>query len=158
MILVRCVVRTIEGFEPHTCSPGHPSGDCGYITTHEWVFWVFEVANITLFVTVLAFVHPGKYLPRDSRIYLDPLDSTIERVGPGFLSESRSWWKIARDPFNLQGIFAGKGMVLYKFWEEEQPVYEGGELPQVEKGLEVPLEEAGLTSTRDGYARMGDGE
>jgi len=62
MVLVRCIVRTIEGFEEATC---HNNGlPCGYIPTHEWVFWIFETANITLFVVILAVFHPGRFLPR----------------------------------------------------------------------------------------------
>jgi hypothetical protein len=62
MILVRCIVRTIEGFEDAKCSPGNPL--CGYIALHEWVIYVFEIGNITLFVVVLALFHPGRFLPR----------------------------------------------------------------------------------------------
>ena len=62
MILVRCIVRTIEGFENSRCTAEDPL--CGYMTKHEWVLWVFEVANITLFVIVLAAFHPGRLLPR----------------------------------------------------------------------------------------------
>jgi hypothetical protein len=97
MILVRCIVRTIEGFEAAAChaeSAGGPPGYCGTVSTHEVFLWVFEIANITLFVIILAIFHPGKYLPRSSRIYLDPDDGKTERVGPGFSkADKRPLWQ-----------------------------------------------------------------
>jgi hypothetical protein len=138
MVLVRCIVRTIEGFEAAACNanPSGPPNHCGYISNHEEFLWVFEIANITLFVILLAIFHPGKYLPRSSRIFLDPADGKTERVGPGFgKADKRPLLVTIIDPFNLYGIITGKGLKVDKFWEVEQPLYEGGELPK--KGKEV---------------------
>lgn len=132
MVLVRCIVRTIEGFEAAACVGA--DAYCGYISTHEAFLWIFEIANITLFVILLAIFHPGKYLPRSSLIFLD-LDGKTERVGPGFgKADKRPLLITIVDPFNLYGIITGKGMKMDKFWEVEQPVYEGGELPNQGKG------------------------
>ena len=61
-MLLRCIIRTIEAFEAGSCSEPY----CGYISQHEWVLWVFEIANITLFVILLAIFHPGKPLEAHS--------------------------------------------------------------------------------------------
>jgi hypothetical protein len=135
MILVRCIVRTIEGFEAAACIPnGNGSnGYCGYISQHEEFLWVFEIANITLFVILLAIFHPGKYLPRSSLIFLD-VDGKTERVGPGFgKADKRPLLVTIIDPFNFYGIATGKGMKMDKFWEAEQPIYDGGALPKKSK-------------------------
>ncbi|KAI6850945.1 hypothetical protein KC332_g406 [Hortaea werneckii] len=132
MVIVRCIVRAIEAFEMADC----PYGDqqCGYVTSHEWVFYVFECANITLFVVLLAVFHPGRYLPRSSRIFLDPLDGKTERVGPGFgKADSRNWLATVVDPFNLTAIVTGKGMRYNRFWESHQPIYTGGKVEDEEQ-------------------------
>ena len=136
MVLVRCIVRTMEGFEAAACNPNSngAAAYCGYISKHEAFLWVFEIANITLFVILLAIFHPGKYLPRSSRIFLD-LDGKTERVGPGFgKADKRPLLVTIFDPFNFYGIITAKGMKIDKFWEVEQPSYEGGELPKKKKG------------------------
>ena len=125
MILVRCIVRTVEGFEAASCSPDE--GYCGPVSRNEWFLWVFEVANITLFVILLAIFHPGRYLPGSSKIFLDPVDGKTERLGPGFSKAGkRPFLVTVVDPFNFYGILSGKGMVLNKFWEEHQPIHESG--------------------------------
>lgn len=135
MVLVRCVVRTIEGFEAPHCEPWVDVDTCGYVSRQEWILWVFEIANITLFVVLLAIFHPGKYLPRDSRIFLDQMDGKTERVGPGFgKADRRPLWQTIVDPFSLYPTLTGKGLMVHKFWEEEQPIYRGGPLPKKGKG------------------------
>ena len=134
MILVRCIVRTIEGFEAASCSSDSNEHYCGPISKHEVFLWVFEIANITLFVALLAIFHPGKYLPLDSVIYLDPVDGKTERVGPGFSkADKRPLLVTVMDPFNFYGILTGKGMVMRPFWEQEQPVYDGGDIQLAKK-------------------------
>ena len=133
MILVRCIVRTIEGFESAACNHTQegPPGYCGTVSTHEAFLWVFEISNITVFVALLAIFHPGKYLPRSSKIFLDPIDGKSERLGPGFgKADKRPLLVTIIDPFNLYGIISGKGMKMHNFWEEQQPLYEGGEIPK----------------------------
>lgn len=135
MIIVRCIVRTIEGFEAPYCKPWVSMDTCGYVSRQEWILWVFEIANITLFVVLLAIFHPGRYLPRDSRIFLDQIDGKTERVGPGFgKADKRPMWQTILDPFSLWPTLSGKGLKIYKFWEDEQPVYQGGPLPKKGKG------------------------
>ena len=150
MVLVRCIVRAIEGFEAAACIPnGNGShGYCGYISKHEAFLWVFEIANISLFVILLAVFHPGRYLPRSSRIFLDPVDGKTERVGPGFgKADKRPVLVTIIDPFNFYGIVTGKGMKTDKFWETEQPIYGGGELPKKNKtAMESKASDAGAVA------------
>lgn len=121
MILVRCIVRTIEGFEAASCDA--QDGYCGTVSRNEWFLWTFEVANITLFVILLLIFHPGRYLPTKSEVYLDP-DGKMERVGPGFSkADKRPFWLTVLDPWNLRSIVTGKGMVVEKFWEEHHPIH-----------------------------------
>lgn len=128
MMLLRCVVRTVEGFEAAACDPDRGDPYCGPVSRNEWFLWTFEVANITLFVILLCILHPGRYLPRSSKIFLDPIDGKTERVGPGFSkADKRPLLITILDPFNLYGILSGKGMVLNRFWEEYQPIYTGKE-------------------------------
>ena len=128
MMLMRCIVRAVEGFEAAACDPDAPgyNGYCGPVQRNEWFLWVFEVANITVFVAALALFPPGKYLPKDHRRYLDPLDGRTERMGPGFgKADKRPLIITIIDPFNLFGILTGKGLVVDKFWEKEQPICDG---------------------------------
>jgi hypothetical protein len=126
MILLRCMVRTIEGFEASACAPGREDPYCGPVSRNEWFLWTFEIANITLFVILLCVFHPGNYLPRSSLVFLDQMDGRTKRVGPGFgKADKRPLVVTVFDPFNLYGILTGKGMVLHRFWEESWPVYDG---------------------------------
>lgn len=129
MMLVRCIARTIEGFEAASCSPDDP--ECGWVSQREWYLWLFEIANITVFVIILAIYHPGHYLPRTTRIFLDPNDGRTERLGPGFSkADKRSLLVTCVDPFNLVGIVTGKGMTPDKFWEDQHPILEDVELSE----------------------------
>ena len=133
MMFVRCIVRTLEGFEQAACDRNAPGYDgyCGYISRHEWCLYVFEIVNITVFVALLAIFNPGKYLPRDTFIFLDPVDGQTERVGPGCSSaDSRPMLMTILDPFNVHAMCSGKSMKMRKFWDEPQPAFERG--PNIE--------------------------
>lgn len=144
MILVRCIVRTVEGFEAASCDADRPDPYCGPVSRNEWFLWVFEIANITLFVILLAIFHPGKYLPRSSRVFLDPVDGRTDRLGPGFSeADKRPRWLTVVDPFNIHGVFSGKSMDMSKFWEEPQPIFEG---QHSDRGVPVRVEEEAKTT------------
>jgi hypothetical protein len=124
MMMLRCGMRIAESFEGIGCDPQAPGYDgyCGSVQTKEWYLWVFEAGNIALFVTILAVWHPSSYLPADSRQYLDPTDSTTERVGPGYASaDQRSWFTTVMDPFNWMGSWKGV-KTLDRFWERDHPI------------------------------------
>lgn len=127
MMLVRCIFRTVQGFQESDCDY-ITNPHCSTIDRHEWFLWVFEVANITVFVAALAVFHPGRFLPRDHRIYLDPNEIGIERIGPGFAKATdRKWFVTLLDPFDLAGKASGKaGDRVDRFWERDNPVVGGG--------------------------------
>ena len=125
MMTIRCIVRTIEGFEATGCDPSAPGfkGYCGPVQEHEWFLWVFEVANITVFVLLLALFHPGKYMPSNKMQYLDPVDGETERIGPGYsAADNRPLLITVLDPFNWGGMMKGREPVVDRFWERENPV------------------------------------
>jgi len=115
MMMVRCVVRIVEGFEASACFPATLS--CGYIQQHEAFLWTLEVANITIFILILAIWHPGRFLPADKRVYLDSSDGKTERLGPGYSqSDKRPWLVTVFDPFDINGKLKGSSG-MDKFWE-----------------------------------------
>ncbi|KKY28415.1 putative rta1 domain [Phaeomoniella chlamydospora] len=126
MMLIRCVFRAVQCFEATKCAFDDPQ--CAIVDQHEWFFWVFEVANITLYVSLLAIFPPGKYLPPNDKVYLDLYDGKTERIGPGFAqADKRSLWVTVVDPFDLAGTFSKKGRALDRFWEGDHPVYRSAE-------------------------------
>lgn len=129
MVLVRCIVRAIEGFEMSACSTNGNDDEhyCGAVSTHEAFLWVFEIANITLFVIALAVFHPGKYLPRSSKIFLDPKDGTTERLGPGFSkgADKRPLLATILDPFNLWSMVTNRKQEQDRFWLNDYPAFNG---------------------------------
>ncbi|KAF2155893.1 hypothetical protein K461DRAFT_274940 [Myriangium duriaei CBS 260.36] len=125
MILVRCIFRAVQGFQSKQCIL---TGSCGASLTIEALFWIFEVANITLFVTALTIWTPGRFLPHSDKVFLDKNDATTERVGPGFANkDTRPWIVTLFDPFNVAGRISGKhqGRIIEPFWEEQHPVHDG---------------------------------
>ena len=142
MMLVRCIFRIIEGFEAMHCPVDVPN--CGYVDQYEWFFYVFEVANIFLFVILLTIFPPGKYLPPNVKVYLDPVDGT-ERMGPGFANaDTRPLWQTIVDPCNIHRLITGSGFINDKFWERKNPAYRRD--GQVSTGhSETQVLEAGVT-------------
>ena len=123
MMFVRCVVRVVEGFELGSCGP--TSGYCGPVQQYEWFLWVFEVANITIFVAALAVFTPGKYLDRDTKRFLDQRDGITERMGPGMENmDHRPFIATVLDPFNVCALIRRK-KPFPEFWLEEWPVADG---------------------------------
>jgi len=121
MMMVRCVVRIIEGFQISAC-PGLTQLWCGTIRRNEWFLWTFEVTNITLFVAALAIWHPGRFLPNDKNIYLDPVDHETERMGPGYgKADKRNFFVTVLDPSDMIGSLRGKDN-MDRFWERDNPV------------------------------------
>ena len=125
MMLVRCIFRAIQGFQEAACTAKNPN--CSVIDRNEWFLWVFEVANITVFVAALAIFHPGHYLPRNSNVYLDPSDGRTERMGPGFATATnRRFVATLLDPFDIAGALSGTAAArVDRFWERENPVVGG---------------------------------
>ncbi|GAM86370.1 hypothetical protein ANO11243_043840 [Dothideomycetidae sp. 11243] len=125
MLLVRSVFRAAQGFQGKQC---WLEGVCGASLKYEWFFWVFEVANITLFVIGVTVFPPGRYLPRSDHVFLDRHDATTERKGPGFSAKDpRPWIVTVMDPTNIYGMIRGtdKDTTMVSFWDEEHPVFDG---------------------------------
>jgi len=146
MMMVRCIVRIVEGFQVAAC-PVSTQFWCGTVRRNEWFLWVFEVANITLFVAALAIWHPGRFLPNDKKVYLDPNDGETERMGPGYgKADKRNFFITVLDPFDVVGVLRGKD-TLDRFWERDNPVVVrlgrgsrssagvSGEVMEVESGM-----------------------
>ena len=122
MMLVRCVFRAAQGFQEMSCSAEKPR--CSVLDRYEWLLWIFEVANITIFVAALAVFHPGRYLPRDANVYMDPDDGATERMGPGFATATkRGFVATLIDPFDFVGMVTGAAADrVDRFWERDNPV------------------------------------
>lgn len=122
MMLARCLFRAVQGFQEMDCTSSNPH--CSALERNEWFLWVFEVANISVFVAALAVWHPGRYLPRDANVYLDPGDGRTERVGPGFAKATkRSFLATLVDPFDFAGMVRGNAFDRTdKFWERDNPI------------------------------------
>ena len=84
------------------------------------------MANITVFVIALVILHPGRYLPHDTRIFLDYYNGKTERVGPGFAKATyRGFLATLLDPFDLADSAKGSKDKVDRFWEREQPMVNG---------------------------------
>ncbi|KAF8862980.1 hypothetical protein BDZ45DRAFT_146250 [Acephala macrosclerotiorum] len=66
-----------------------------------------------LYTFWLNLFHPGRFLPVNSKRFLD-LDGKTERMGPGWIDE-RPKWQIFVDSFNLQKS-AGGDKEQTRFW------------------------------------------
>lgn len=97
LVLMRCVFRAVEAFTMYTHSC--PEVYCGSVAKHEWYLYAFEAAPMVLYTLWLNVMHPGRFLPRDRKRYLDT-DGKKERMGPGWIDQ-RSKWVTFMDPFNL---------------------------------------------------------
>ena len=120
LVLLRCVFRAVEAFTTytHSCSGGY----CGSVVNNEWYLYAFEAAPMVLYTLWLNLFHPGRFLPRDCKRYLD-IDGGTERMGPGWVDERPTLLTVA-DPFNwLNDVRGGQ-----KFWlsPEKYTVCEDG--------------------------------
>ncbi|OJJ50391.1 hypothetical protein ASPZODRAFT_149721 [Penicilliopsis zonata CBS 506.65] len=124
LVLIRCVFRVVQSFAEISavaCSPSCSSP----VLEHEWYLYVFEAAPMAVFTLWLNLLHPGKYLPREKRVYLD-FDGKTERLGPGWI-DNRSQWQTFMDPLDLEGTLKGKP-AHEPYWQEAErwPVCENG--------------------------------
>lgn len=87
LIFARSIFRLVEFFEG-------PNGKASIV---EAYFWVFESAVMLANSFLLNAFHPGRFLPRDSKIYLER-DGVTEVEGLGFVDERRYLWTWL-DPF-----------------------------------------------------------
>ncbi len=111
LVLLRCVFRAVEAFTSytHSCAEVY----YGSVAKNEWYLYAFEAAPMVLYTLWLNVFHPGRFLPRDYKRFLD-IDGETERIGPGWIDE-RPKGQIFMDPFNLQHDARGSGEHT-KFW------------------------------------------
>jgi len=103
LITIRCLYRTVEYFQGYT----------GDLYTHEAYFWVFEAALMWTNTAMLNIWHPGRFLPRDYKLYLSR-DGVTEIRGPGW-KDDRGVVVSLLDPFDLIGLFRGNDKKT-EFW------------------------------------------
>ena len=123
LILFRSVFRAVEAFTQYasTCEDFY----CGSIVKKEWYLYALEAAPMVLYTVWFNVLHPGRYLPKETKRYLD-VDGKTERLGPAWVDE-RPWYAIAADPFNwLQDDRSGSQRT--RFWEKP------GEWPRCDDG------------------------
>ncbi|KAJ5721611.1 uncharacterized protein N7483_009545 [Penicillium malachiteum] len=122
-VLLRCVFRAVEAFE--TIGKVGCSENCGPVLSNEWYLYAFELGPMMIFTYWLNLLHPGRFLPREKKRFLD-MDRSTERSGPGWM-DRRSMWETVIDPFDLAGM--RKGQPSHdEYWlrPEEWPVCENG--------------------------------
>ena len=103
-VLLRCIFRAVEAFEMFGkvgCRQ-----NCGPILSNEWYLYAFELGPMLIFTYWLNFLHPGRFLPREKKRFLD-LDRSTERHGPGWM-DRRSRWETFVDPLDFQGMIKGE--------------------------------------------------
>jgi hypothetical protein len=130
LVLIRCIFRAIESFSnlsvisSRTCD-----GTCQAVLRHEWYIYVFEAAPMVLYTYWLNIVHPGRFLPRNTKVYLDY--NGVERVGPGW-KDHRTTWMTFVDPFDIRGRMSGN-VDHEQYWlrpEEYPPVTDAATKPE----------------------------
>lgn len=114
MMLARCIYRAVEGFLATACPIDKPN--CASVEHTEVYLWVFEAANILVFLFLLAlpYFNPGKNLPGNTSIFLDVDDGATHRVGPDW-KDPRPWFITVIDPFGI-------GFLIDSMRGKEQPV------------------------------------
>ncbi|KAJ3530809.1 hypothetical protein NM208_g9159 [Fusarium decemcellulare] len=118
LIIVRCVFRAVETFQLRDILQSGKDNDEALLK-REWPFYVLETIPVALYTYWLNLVHPGRYLPSDSRQYLD-FDGKTERMGPGWIHK-RPWFMFIADPFDFIGMFTMKKRDPYYLRANEWP-------------------------------------
>ncbi|PGH27723.1 hypothetical protein AJ80_00510 [Polytolypa hystricis UAMH7299] len=113
LILLRSIFRAVEKFSIlRLVSSDTCDGTCNAVIRHEWYLYAFEAAPMVLYTYWLNIMHPGRFLPQKSNVYLD--FNRIERVGPGWM-DGRATWQTFVDIFDMKRSIKGKSEDE-KFW------------------------------------------
>lgn len=144
LILVRCIFRAVETFQLRAILDGSGKQDEALLK-HEWPLYVFETIPVALYTYWLNFVHPGRYLPNDSRQYLD-FDGKTERMGPGWIHK-RHWAMFVLDPFDFIGMFTMKKRDQYYLepqrWPEAENCFAQGKGSNSRQGSYLRIHKEG---------------
>lgn len=117
LILVRCVYRLVE----HAGNTKVDLGDVGSlkrlspVLRYEWWFYVFEAALMLVNSLLWNVWHPGRYLPRDYRVYL-ARDGVTEVVSKADDKDERRWWMKAMHVVTM-GLLYGRKRTIGGFGE-----------------------------------------
>ncbi len=66
---------------------------------------VFEASLMYVNVLILNLFHPGRFLPKSNKSYLDAKGQEVESAGDrGGWDDDRPWYITLFDPFNIQGL------------------------------------------------------
>jgi len=125
LVMLRCVFRAVEKFNIlHMVSTGSCGGTCEDILNTEWYLYAFDAAPMVLYTLWLNLMHPGRFLPHDSKRYLDY--DKVERMGPGWIDNRPKIMTIV-DPLNFEAMIMGQPS-HQKFWLEGEtwPIADGG--------------------------------
>lgn len=113
LVLLRCGYRAAEKFSLlNVLKSGVCEGGCRTVLRNEWYIYAFDAAPMVLYTYWLNIVHPGRFLPRTPKTYLDV--DKIEREGPGWI-DRRTQLETFIDPFDLGGMIKGSP-AHEKFW------------------------------------------
>lgn len=123
LVVLRCLFRAVEAFTQYLsdCEGYY----CGGVVNREWYLYVFEAAPMLVYTYWLNLIHPGRFLPREHKRYLDA-DGRTERMGPGWV-DNRPKAMTYIDIFDFEGAIKGRAEDA-KFWErpEEWPACQDG--------------------------------
>ncbi|KAE8353777.1 hypothetical protein BDV28DRAFT_164675 [Aspergillus coremiiformis] len=113
LILVRCIYRIVEHFGASTVrSSSADLASLSPILRHESFFYVFEATLMLLNAFLWNWLHPRRYLPVLSNVYLAQ-DGETELEGPGW-EDRRPFLVTLCDPF---GWFDSSKQKERPFWE-----------------------------------------
>ncbi|KAE8153108.1 RTA1 like protein-domain-containing protein [Aspergillus avenaceus] len=113
LIFVRCIYRIVEHFGASTVHSSQLDdlSELSPILRHEWFFYVFEASLMLLNTLLWNALHPRRFLPERSNIYLAQ-DGETELKGPGW-KDHRPFLMTFLDPFG----WLDKDKKERPFWE-----------------------------------------
>jgi hypothetical protein len=115
LIGIRAIYRTVEYYTVTTFRyTPTMSSSASPLIRDEAFFWVFEALLMLANSFLLNFRHPMRFLPKDSKIYLEE-DGITETVGEGY-QDVRFFLIAMVDPFDLIGLAMGRHM-RREFWK-----------------------------------------
>lgn len=109
LITIRCIYRIVEYFQ----------GYGGELYSHEAYFWVFEAVLMLANSLLLNWMHPGRFLPQDNKVFL-ATDGKTEVQGPGWRDTRRWYWQLA-DIFDLRSCCGRTKQIEY--WKNTEEEY-----------------------------------
>lgn len=110
LIVTRSIYGIVVTFEALSADGVGPA------IRNEWTFWVFDAVVMLVNSYLLNIMHPGRFLPRNCKIYL-ARDGVTELEGPGW-QDKRPLIVTIIDPFDIVGLLTGRDKKT-AFWEQQ---------------------------------------